>query len=204
MVQSDGIAQVASARPPWTEARGDDPSGKPLTLTPEETERYTGLVETYFDAVWRTLRGLGVPHAHADDAAQQVFLVALKKLGQIASGSERAFLLGTAVGIASNARRGLSRRREVADPDVVDFGADPRPDPEQAALISERRALVQRVLDGMPEDLRIVFVLFELEGVTSIEIAHMLDLPVGTVSSRLRRAREHFQTKLQRTIGERP
>src|SRR5690606_34869478 len=112
----------------------------------------------YFDAVWRTLRGLGVAHAQVDDAAQQVFLVALRRLASIELGSERAFLLGTAVGIASNARRGVARSREVADPDAMLCGVDPGPDPEEAALLSERRAIVQHVLDGMPDDLRAVFV----------------------------------------------
>lgn len=159
------------------------------------------MVVEHFDALWRTLRSLGVAASAVDDAAQQVFLIALRKIQRIERGSERAFLLGTAVGVASNARRGASRAKEIADADALAAGVDPSLNPEQAAIVAERRALVERVLDGMADDLRVVFVLFELEGLTSIEIAAMLSIPVGTVSSRLRRAREQFQNDVQRVIG---
>ena len=172
-----------------------------LALSLADNARYEAMVTRHFDAVWRTLRGLGVPAGNADDAAQQVFLVALRRLAVIAPGSERSFLLGTAVGIAANARRGLARAKEVADPDALFAGVDPGPDPEQAAVLSERRALVQHVLDGMPDDLRTVFVLFELEGLTSIEIGQMLGIPTGTATSRLRRAREHFQAEVSRVLA---
>jgi RNA polymerase sigma-70 factor (ECF subfamily) len=49
------------------------------------------------------------------------------------------------------------------------------------------------VLEQLPLDLRAVFVLFELEGMTSPEIAELSGVPLGTVASRLRRAREHFR-----------
>jgi RNA polymerase sigma-70 factor (ECF subfamily) len=58
--------------------------------------------------------------------------------------------------------------------------------------MKEERALLDRVLDGMPDDLRTVFVLFVLEGTSTPEIAALLGLPSGTVASRLRRAREAF------------
>lgn len=170
-------------------------------LSAEDGARYQSMVSLHFDAVWRTLRGLGVPAGNVDDAAQQVFLVALRRLHVVAHGSERSFLLGTAVGIAANARRGLARAKEVPDPDALFAGVDPRPDPEQAAVLSERRAIVQHVLDAMPDELRAVFVLFELEGLTSIEIGQMLAIPTGTASSRLRRAREHFQAEVGRVLA---
>ena len=117
-----------------------------------------------------------------DDAAQHVFLIALQKLAQIEAGSERAFLLGTAVGVAANARRTRGPSgSEVADADAVAGGIDPALNPEQAAIVAERRALVEQILDRMGDELRVVFVLFELEGLTSLEIAELLAIPVGTV-----------------------
>ncbi len=162
--------------------------------------RFRALVEAHGDAVWRTLRGLGVPAAASHDAAQQVFLVAFRKLSAIAAGSERAFLLGTAVGVAANARRTVvrSREREVSDPDALDAIVDPAPGPEERFAQEQRCALVQRVLDTMPDELRTVVVLFELEGLTSIEIAAMLGIPAGTVASRLRRARSAFEAQHRR------
>jgi RNA polymerase sigma-70 factor (ECF subfamily) len=84
--------------------------------------------------------------------------------------------------------------------------SDASPDPEQAAQKSQAKQLLERILSEMNEDLRTVFVLFELEGLTSVEIAELLSIPVGTAASRLRRAREEFQlavTKLQLERGAR-
>ncbi|MFO0735867.1 MAG: sigma-70 family RNA polymerase sigma factor [Labilithrix sp.] len=174
-------------------------AGEPptLALEPVDAERYRTMVVEHFDALWRTLKSLGVAASAVDDAAQQVFLIALRKIRRIEIGSERAFLLGTAVGVAANARRGAARAKEILDADALASRVDPTLNPEQAAILAERRAIVERVLDRMPDDLRVVFVLFELEGLTSIEIASMLEIPVGTVSSRLRRAREQFQSEVK-------
>lgn len=164
--------------------------------------RFRALVDAHLDAIWRTLRGLGVPEALADDAAQHVLLVALHKLASIEPGRERAFVLGTAVGVAANMRRSAARSREVADPDALLAHLDEAPDPEEQAVLCERRQLVERVLESMPEELRTVFVLFELEGLTSIEIGEALDIPTGTATSRLRRAREHFQVRAARWTAD--
>ena len=58
----------------------------------------------------------------------------------------------------------------------------------------EARALLERALGAMTEDLRVVFTLFELEEMSLVEIAAVLDIPLGTATSRLRRAREQFRT----------
>jgi RNA polymerase sigma-70 factor, ECF subfamily len=160
--------------------------------------RFRRMVDTQFDFIWRTLRGLGVPAANADDAAQQVFLVAAQKLDLITEGSERSFLFSTARGIAANARRARMRSREVLDDDTLAEPVSGAPDPEQLAARAQARELLGRILDGLAEDLRTVFVLFELEGMTTSQMAELLDVPMGTVASRLRRAREEFQAATKR------
>ena len=159
--------------------------------------RLRGMVSAYFDFVWRSLRRLGVPETDVDDCAQQVFWVAARKLDDIQAASERAFLFSTAMRVASDARRSRSRRREVHEDDAAE-AFDPGPDPEQIADRQEARAVLDQVLDAMPMDLRAPFVLFELEELPTAEIATMLDLPAGTVASRLRRAREEFQSIVAR------
>lgn len=170
------------------------------TTTPTERDaRLRSMVASHFELIWRSLRGLGVPPGSVDDAAQQVFWIASQKLDAIQIGSERAFLFSTARGVAANARRSRNRSRETDDSAFATM-ADGAPDPEQAAVRSQAKKLLERVLAGMDEDTRSVFVLFELEGLTSVEIADVLGIPVGTAASRLRRAREQFQlgvTKLQ-------
>jgi RNA polymerase sigma-70 factor (ECF subfamily) len=160
--------------------------------------RFRGLVDGHFDFIWRSLRGMGVPADSVDDAAQQVFLIASQKLDEIALGSERAFLYGTALGVSANARRARARRREVLDEDAVAGQVDAAPSGEALVELRERRALLDQILASMAEDLRAVFVLYVLEGLTSPEIAELVGIPVGTVASRLRRAREAFHALARR------
>jgi RNA polymerase sigma-70 factor (ECF subfamily) len=147
----------------------------------------------HFDYVWRLLRRLGVAESAVDDAAQQVFLVAVHRMHELGRGAEKAFLSGTALRIASNQRRSQQRRqREVADERPLLEAVDPGGSPEE--LVEQKRALalLDRALDELPADLREAFVLFELGDLSMPEIAELLHIPRGTVASRLRRAREQF------------
>jgi RNA polymerase sigma-70 factor (ECF subfamily) len=168
-----------------------------LALGARDEARLRGLVGEHFDFVWRSLRRLGVPQGEVDDCAQQVFLVAARKLADIQLGSERAYLFSTSMRVASDARRSRNRRREVADDEAAE-PHDPSPDPEEVADQRRARALLDEVLEELPMELRAPFVLFELEEVPTAEIAVMLDVPVGTVASRLRRAREEFHKIIAR------
>ena len=78
--------------------------------TPRDFNR---LVHEHLDFVWRLLRRLGLSPSDADDATQQVFLVAARKLDDLPAGKERMFLYGTARRVAANARRARRRRNEV-------------------------------------------------------------------------------------------
>lgn len=159
-------------------------------------ERLRALVVEHHAFVWRSLRRLGIADGDVDDASQQVFLVAHRRLAQIAPASERAFLFQTAVRVASDWRRAQKRRGELAGIDLRDL-PDARANPEEEMDERRARALLDRVLAAMPMDLRVVFVLFELEEMTMIEIATLAELPPGTVASRLRRARQLFQATVK-------
>ncbi|WP_437490361.1 sigma-70 family RNA polymerase sigma factor [Sorangium sp. So ce1014] len=172
----------------------------PAAVPPESrvaAGRLAALVAEHSAFVWRSLVRLGVPRADAEDAVQQVFLVVARRLGDIELGRESAFLFGTALRVASRARRTQQRRREVLEEEPRD-SVDPAPDPEEMMDRARARAALDAILDTMPLDLRAVFVLFELEQMTMANIAVMLELPAGTVASRLRRAREHFQAAVRR------
>lgn len=155
------------------------------------------LFAAHGDFVWRTLRRLGVPEASTDDAAQQVFLVASRKLDVIETGNERGFLFGISSNVAAHARRSVKRSREVAE-DVGVEPVDPGPSPHDALEDRDARALLDEVLDTLDTDLRETFVLFELEEMTMADIARALEIPPGTVASRLRRAREAFRVAAAR------
>lgn len=161
-------------------------------------ERLARLVQTHYGDVWRALRRLGVPDASCDDASQEVFIVVARKLDSIEADGERQYLYGVAVRVAANARRSHAARRE--QDDEAALLAEPSPVPSSEALLEEKQArlLLDRVLDALPQDLRTAFVLFEIEGFSLHELTQLLNIPLGTVSSRLRRAREAFHQAAQR------
>ncbi|MBX3186525.1 MAG: sigma-70 family RNA polymerase sigma factor [Labilithrix sp.] len=181
------------------------PTARVVTQVFEENvgERLRQMVEEHFDFIWRSLRRFGMTADRADDAAQQVFVVASRKLAAIEVGSERSFLFGTAMRVASDMRKAAHVRREVPAADVgVNLEGGPRPD----ELLEQRRArdLLDRVLEEMELDVRTVFVLFEIEEMTTAEIATLLGIAHGTVASRLRRGREEFEARIKRLGAAKP
>ncbi len=168
---------------------------EPPVATPKD--RLRTLLVDHHAFVWRTLRRLGVPASDVEDASQQVFLVAHRRLPDIAAQSERSFFFQTALRVAADWRRSQRRRNEqpgLALPEVPDLAASP----EEMVDRQRQRALLDQVLSSLPLKLRAVFVLFELEEMTLAEIATTSDLPLGTVASRLRRARLAFSKAVKR------
>jgi RNA polymerase sigma-70 factor (ECF subfamily) len=183
----------------WTDAED-----APAVVGAGDQARLRAMVGEHFDFIWRALARMGIPRTEIADSAQQVFLVASRRLPSIAVGSERSFLIGTALRVASDVRRTLGRRREVPE-DEGDEPTSPVPPPDELAHQRQLRAVLDGVLAAMPDDLRVVFVLFELEEMSTPEIAALLEIPVGTAASRLRRAREAFDRLVARipTGGQR-
>ena len=157
----------------------------------------TALVRQHAAFVWRTLRRLGLSPSDADDASQEVFLVASRRLGVIQAGRERSFLCATALRVASTFRRTRRRRSEEPAGQLDELAAG-APDPETLVCARSDREELDRVLDAIDDDARAVFVLFELEELPVAEIAELLSLPAGTVASRLQRAREAFHKAVRR------
>jgi RNA polymerase sigma-70 factor (ECF subfamily) len=154
-----------------------------------------------YEGVWRFLRRMGVPADGADDAAQQVFLIAVEALGRITEGSERAFLYGTAVRLAHGLRR--RHAREVAGVGV-EGELSALPSPDQLADQKQAREVLDAFILTLDVDTRTVFVLTEFEDFTAPEIADLLHVPLGTVASRLRRAREKFRALVRKIYGDEP
>ena len=133
-----------------------------------------------------------------DDAAQQVFEVAARRLSDLEAGREKAFLFKTALLVATEARRTAARARAQSGEDDVDSLHDTGPSPEEAALRGENRVFLDRALAALALEERTVFVLYEIEELSLSEIAALVGIPRGTVASRLRRARESFQAEVKR------
>lgn len=153
------------------------------------------LVEEYLDFVWRSLRSLGVERADCDDGCQKVWWVVARRVSSIEVGKERSFIFSVVLRVASEMRRSAARGSSV--PLENDLISD---SPDVDELCDQRRArtLLSTLLENMPWEQRVVFVMFELEGLSSVEVAGELAVPRGTVASRLRLAREYFNRALAR------
>lgn len=151
--------------------------------------RFAKLVREHQTFVWRSARRLGVPMSEVDDAVQEVFLLAAKQLDAIQE--PRGYLFKTCLYVAAHMRRSNHRRR-VNDQKLAVGEPIEHATPERNAADSEAREQLQAILESMPDEVRSSFVLFELEGFKLVEIAEITGAPMGTVASRLRRAREIF------------
>ncbi len=162
----------------------------------ERETRLRAMVDRYLDFVARVLRNAGTPEAEIDDDVQRTFIAVSNRLDDVRPEAEKSFLLQTALRMAAHARRTLARRREVHDSDAQMRIQVPM-QPEQLLDQKRARELLDEVLETMAPDLRMVFVLYELEELSMIEISSALEIPQGTVASRLRRARADFRERVR-------
>jgi RNA polymerase sigma-70 factor (ECF subfamily) len=159
---------------------------------PQKLERFHGILQQHQPLVERRLRRLGVPDADVDDAVQDVFLVVARRLDDVELARERAFVLGTAARVASMRKR--TRRRHPEEPtEALDEQPGTSVDPEElnAALVAED--LVRGLLGRLRTESRAVIMLAELEELPLRDVALRLGIPLGTVNSRLRRARAELR-----------
>lgn len=132
----------------------------------------------------------------AEDAAQETFIQAWLRLKSYRPGTSlRSWLYRIAVNSAIDM---LRKEKRILPGAIEDLGlADPRPSPEAQATRSEREETVQQAVLSLPEASRVVLVLREYEGLSYQEISGTLDIPVGTVMSRLNYARKLLKEKLE-------
>ncbi len=163
------------------------------------TVSFKEVYDAHFRFVWRSLRRLGVPESDVPDAVQDVFLVVHRRLDEFEGRSKvSTWLYGICYRVARDRRRSAHERRRVDEPAAVDESADEHADVAAAAERRQGLALLEVILDEIPLDQRAVFTLFELESMSGEEIAEALEIPLGTVYSRLRIAREQFRKSIAR------
>jgi RNA polymerase sigma-70 factor, ECF subfamily len=161
------------------------------------------LLNEHFAFIWRVFRRMGLCRADADDATQQVFVIASTKLHRMTPSRERAYLYGIALRVQSHVRRAQRRRREVPVEEADELAA-PAVGPDTQAGLAEAWRLLDELLAQLPEKLGRVLVLAEIEGLEVPEIASFEGIPVGTAASRLRLARERFRTLLAKQPSKNP
>jgi RNA polymerase sigma-70 factor (ECF subfamily) len=158
-----------------------------------DTPSFVALYRSYFPYIWRSVQRLGVPASHADDAVQEVFIIAHAKLATFEGRSSlKTWLYGIAVHRARvhRGRARLGRAEDALDAESIHAPDAARPD--HRAVCAEAARAVNAILDRLDGDQREVFVLAELEELSAPEIVEVLDVKLSTVYSRLRLARAAF------------
>ena len=138
----------------------------------------------------------------AQDIVQEAFLRALRHYDPYTVADARAWLL-TIVRNCCHTWIGRQRAdaRTVAYDDHEHAVADPAPDPEERAVAREEREALRAAIDALPAEFREVIILREVQQMSYREISQVAGIPVGTVMSRLARARLRLQRALRGTAG---
>jgi len=161
------------------------------------------LYRAHSEFVARFLLKLGASGQDVPDLLQEVFLVAHRRGGFIMGPAKpTTWLAEIAFRVASDRRKKTKRKPEDADTDAIALLPAASATPGEAAEARQGLARVQRALDSLTSDKRVVFVLFELEGESCDAIAKGLGIPVGTVYSRLHAARREFARVHQQLAAE--
>ena len=163
------------------------------------------IVERYQTQVFNLVARMLGNRTWAEDVTQEAFISAYRAMGKFRGGVLRAWLLR----IASNASRDMirasrRRREESLDQSMLDTGfqvASSEPSPEQRALRGELGAEIQRAILALQEDQRAVLVLVDVRGLSYEEASEVTGVSLGTVKSRLNRARARVRDHLL-THGE--
>ena len=156
-----------------------------------ETGDFRALYDAHFDFVWRALLHFGVPTAQAEDAAQEVFVILHRRLAEYDGQTPlRSWLWGMCRRVAQTQRRGVARTERRSD-----VAPAPQPSMPPDAALEQKQAVdfIERFLGGLSEELRPVFVMMEVEGMSAPEVAAALDVKINTVYSRLRLARAQLE-----------
>ncbi len=163
-----------------------------------DLDAFNTLVLHYQDTLFNTARRILGDDDVAADATQEAFLSAFRGLKTFRGGSFKAWLMRTVTNAAYDELRRKKRRPttplepDTDDPDAAEeprWMADPNLSPEQTAEARELEHAMEHCLDGLPFDYRTVVVMADIEGLDYNEVAAAVRVPLGTVKSRLARAR---------------
>jgi len=169
-----------------------------------ETRTFEQSLLGWLDDAYNLARWLLHDDQEAQDAVQDAFMRAMRYARGFRGGDRRAWLLAIVRNVCYTQ---LSRSRAAAGNVVFDEEqhqgvASPAADPEAAALTRVDREALMRALEALPVEYREAIVMREMEGLSYKEIAGAAGVPIGTVMSRLARARDRLRLSLAGKSGE--
>ena len=170
-----------------------------------DLEAFNDLVVTYQDSVYRWVYRLVGDPSLAEDLSQMVFITAYQKLSSFRYGSFRSWLFRIAQNESYDELRRRKRRSSVSleqtlwddqDRELIDTLEGDDPAPEELVEKHEREQLIHGLLQHLPEEHRQVLTLVDMEDMDYQEAAETIGVPIGTIKSRLARARGRFRQLL--------
>lgn len=183
-----------------------DESGLISAAQRGDLDSFNRLVLAYQELIYnQAYRVMGETNA-ADDATQEAFIAAYRKLNTYRGGSFRAWLLRIVTNICYDELRRRKRHpttqleplddagEEIESPNWI---ADPAETPEETAERIELGQAIQRCIDGLAPEFRVVVTLVDIQGLDYSEVSEIIGKPLGTVKSRLARARTRLRRCLQ-------
>ena len=172
-----------------------------------DLEAFNQVILLYQDFLFRVAVNILGDEDSAADATQQAFLSAFRNLQTFRGGSLRSWLSRIVVNASYDELRRVSRSKNVPlqiyneDDEEMESAAwlaDTRPSPEEQVETSDLMDAIQNSLQALPEHYRLVVLLVDVEGLSYEEAANALNVPTGTIKSRLARARNSLRMSLQR------
>jgi RNA polymerase sigma-70 factor (ECF subfamily) len=172
-----------------------------------ETSLFEVVMRRYNQRLYRVARAILRDDAEAEDVMQQAYVNAYQHLDQFAHRSTFSTWLTK---IAVHEALARARRRGRLDSTEASYGSDgetmdalksPEADPERQAFAGELRALIESAIEAMPEHYRVVFVMRDVEGLSTAESAECLDITEETTKTRLHRARMLLREALYQRAG---
>jgi RNA polymerase sigma-70 factor (ECF subfamily) len=183
----------------------DDEQGKIRAAQGGDLDAFNDLVLTYQDSVYRWVYRLVGDPSLAEDLSQMVFITAFQKLSSFRYGSFRSWLFRIAQNESYDELRRRKRRISISleqtlwddqDRELIDTLQGDDPAPEEWVEKHEREQLINGLLQHLPEDHRQVLTLIDMEDMDYQEAAETIGVPIGTIKSRLARARGRFRQLL--------
>lgn len=171
-----------------------------------DLDAFNRLVLAYQDRVYSQAYRVLNDSQGADDATQEAFISAYKNLRSFRGGSFRAWLLRIVTNACYDELRRRKRKPTTSLEPLDDSGdeiesphwiADPGELPEENVIRAELGKAIQNCLEKLPVDFRVVMVLVDVQGMDYLEAADVVGKPLGTVKSRLARARGRMRDCLQ-------
>jgi RNA polymerase sigma-70 factor (ECF subfamily) len=163
-----------------------------------DMDAFRELVEMHRDRIYAFVFYMTGDRSDADDITQETFIKAYKGLSKFRGDSSvYTWLHRIAMNLCIDRVRKLKKRKEVPLSEIIPSHVE---EPFREAERSELRRIIEVALSGIPEKQRVILIMYEIQGFSYEEIASILGCPIGTVRSRLHKARNGLRERISKLL----